>query len=647
MYIHKIAYSWLALALGLLLSACSTERTEADLAPQRAEQEAETYSGPVTELSLDLEAALEQDEVRALDGLEFGDNGRLFPASANGQVRGVIVLANASSAHTTAELTFSYDRSTRRATYKGQVRGIPTSVLTGEVKARIIVYPEGSYNANTRSITMPQQFAPQPAAGQSIGIKIPYFSGWKTISVSANESLPTDIKGLTLQPQGQIIRLQVTSTQTEVDDARLHKFIFESNVMSRSGSYSLALSNSSAEPAYTPARTEQLVSGTSYYRYDVKPTSPQRLQRGTPQTYYLWVEARPGVAQPYTRTLISVQYMDPVLDPTTDNWWVGKVISEAGSTDDYKLVATGYNNSTLQGAGATWRLTLSNRNGFTPLSRMAFYYMSAKADQNSVNFGMGELDTAPALIDNFEGRFNPGHTRYSLGYLLDNGYLPTTSNGAYTQISTLRSSQYKDRGQGLLWRIPTIRELRVLLPTYKANLRGNTEIFNFSTGTDGTATASELLIDGDNTSYGASYSRTGMEVDAIRFLGNNDQHKCWYMYRYSGGGGQSERTQVQARYLGKYYPEIRTADDFKSFKGILPTVEERVIAWNLYYQANDKGMKGNNLWVRTTISSGGRMFYYRIKLDHNTGFIGENGFGYSTANRNQTGVVLLIRDFKS
>lgn len=644
MKLHQVYYGLMACVALLMSTSCSSERNEPELQPEGVQTE-EVYNGPVQELSINLETELAEDNLRAMDGLEFGDNGKLFPASADGKVKALLLIGNASRAQT-VDLTLDYDAKTRKATYKGKILNIPAAALTGAVKARLFVYPDGWYQTvgSTRSIVVPEQFAEEPAAGKPIEIKVPYFSDWQEVTVQKNDKLPTDIKGAKLKPQGQIIRLQVSNTQTEMESVLLHKFIFESNVMSRSGRYNVHLSAAVGEPRFLP--NGSLVRGTQYYRYNVKPNSPVQLPKGAPKNFYLWVEGRSGVAQPYTRTLMSIEYKDPVLDPTSDNWWTGKVISEAGTSDEYKVVASGYNNSAMTNAGATYRLELSNRNAVTPLTRFAFYYMSAKADQASVNKGYGEVDTAPDLIEDFSLRFYPGHTRYTLKYLLDNKYLPSVNNGAYTALTTLRSRQYKNNGEGLSWRIPTIRELRYLLPSYTSDI-SYAKMFDFTDAYNGTATAQERMIDGDQTTFDASYSRNNLEVQAIRFKGASDVNKCWYQYRRLGGGRVQDHTQVQARYLGKYYPEIQTADDFKNFKGILPTIEERIIAWNNYYKDTESGMLGNYFWVRTVVDYQGNKFYYRIKADFNTGTIGEAGFSQADGLKdNRTGGVLLIRDFK-
>lgn len=643
-------YGLVALSLALLASSCSQEHQEPQTNTTVQSTDAVPEDkGPTTTLNVNIEAGLEEESSRALNGLEIGADGKLFPSSLDGRVQAVVIIANASQVHH-ALVDMTYDATTRRAQYKGNIFNIPTSVLTGAPKAMVVVYPDGWYNASARTINMPEQLAAEPATGKPIDIKLPYFSDWQAITLSNNTLIPTDIKGLTFKPQGQILRLRVENKQTEMDNVRLHKFIFETNVMSRSGSYSLALRNSSESPSYTPAATERVVANTTYYRHDVKLSTAQTLDK-SPKNYYLWVTARPNVATPYTRTLMSVQYMDPVLDPTSDNWWVGKTLSEAGSTDEYKVVAVGYNNSNLSKKGATYRLELNNRNGFTPITRFSFYYMSAKADQVSVNNGYGEVDTAPAFIQNFAQRFYPGHTRYTFGYLLNNGYLPTSTR-AIGELTNLRSSQYKNNGEGLSWRIPNMPELRVLLFPYSRQLSptGSRDIFAFKTANaNKVATVNESVNLGGkgsaSTTYSASYfNTTGNEIHGIRFMGtDNHQNKCWYGYRRIGGTDQQpDGTQIQARYLGEYYPEIATARDFVNFKGILPTIEERVIAWSKFFENNDGNIRGNYFWASSLINGNN---YYRLKLDHNTGSVVEDGFT-GTDHRGRTAAVILIRDFK-
>lgn len=636
-------YGLVALSLALLASSCSQEHQEPQTNTTVQSTDAVPEDkGPTTTLNVNIEAGLEEESSRALNGLEIGADGKLFPSSLDGRVKAVVIIANASQVHH-ALVDMTYDATTRRAQYKGNILNIPTSVLTGAPKAMVVVYPDGWYNASARTINMPQQFAAEPATGKPIDIKLPYFSDWQAITLSNNTLIPTDIKGLTFKPQGQILRLRVENKQTEMDNVRLHKFIFETNVMSRSGSYSLALRNSSQSPSYTPAATERVVANTTYYRHDVKLSTAQTLDK-SPKNYYLWVTARPNVATPYTRTLMSVQYMDPVLDPTSDNWWVGKTTSEAGSTDEYKVVAVGYNNSNLSKKGATYRLELNNRNGFTPITRFSFYYMSAKADQVSVNNGYGEVDTAPAFIQNFAQRFYPGHTRYTLKYLTDNGYIGRTAQEKGKTLDNLRSPEYKKKGEGLHWRIPSIEELRLLIPDYSSKFEpaNSRDIFMFSQTGDKAATVTERINGGKE--YQTSFYRSGTAVNGIRFMGHNDIDKCWYLYRRSGGGQEPERTQIQASYLGPYYPEIKTAQDWNNFKGIKPTIEERILTWNNYYRANDKSMLGNYLWVSNVVTHNGTNFHYRIKLDHSNGSIGESGFSYANG-ISQTGAVMLIRDF--
>lgn len=643
MNLHKTYYSLITLVAILLVASCSREGAKVE--PSSASMETiPTYDGPTTGLNINLDAGLDPDGLRAFDGLETGEGGRLFPASTDGSVQGVLILGNAlrSSQHV---LTFKYDKQTRRVSYKGRVANIPENVLTGAVKARVVVFPEGWYDSRNRRINVPQQFATEPAAGQPIGIKLPYFSDWQAVSVQKDERIPTDVKGLVFRPQGQIIRLQVSNIQTEMSDVRLHKFIFESNVMSRSGYYSLALTNSSVEPSYTPS--ERVVAGTSYYRHDVKLPQAQRVDRGIAKNYYLWVEGRNNVAEPYTRTLMSVRYMDPILSPSSDAWWVGKDISEANSTDDYKVVAVGYNNSAMQSAGATYRLQLSNRNAFTPLSRFSFYYMSSRAIPITEGRGYGVVDEAPAQIQSFAGRFEPGHTRYTLTYLRgQNNYLASSSATSPTALPEMLTPEYKNRGVGLQWRIPNLNELRGLLPGYSNSLSPTEAQGIFSLGsTVGTnATTNEQVNLGDgNRRYSASYTRIKTdEIQGLRFMGFSDLRKCLYIYRIQRPAGRPKRTQVQAHYLGQYYPEIKTAADLATFKGILPTIDERIIAWNHFYEENQetRGMLGSFFWI----SNVGNSTYYRVKLDHNTGSISEERI--SATDMTTTAGVYLIRDIQ-
>lgn len=642
------------LALSLLtLVGCSRE-SELQKEPTTDQEQATPILGPSRTLSLTIEAGLDQDDVaRGIDGLTAPTDG-LFPVISGKKVKAVLILANDKASHF-AEIELNYDPDSKKVSYKGDIK-LAESTLTGQPKVMLVAYPDGWYNAQRKSITVPAQFTQDPGAGKSIGIKVPYFTDWFEINVVKDPRIPTDAKGLVLKPQGQLLRLVIDDQQTEVSDTRLHMLVFETNVMSRSGAYNLSgISKVGLQPVYEPAASEILQNG-HHYRHNIILSSAVSLK--TAKTYYLWVTARPNVQKPYTRSFISVQYMDPVLDPSLNAndegaWWSGKAFSDADDNNIYKLVVVGYNNNKLTAKGATYRFTLNNRNAFTPITRFSHYYMSAKSDDATVGQGYGELNPASAaLLGNFKGRFYPGHARYSYSDLVTKRLAPDY----YAQdLTSLRSPVYKNRGNGLSWRIPSATELLALLPSYNTSLSPATsrDIFAYKVANRNkvaTVASESVVLGAKGTSaknYSASYRydiKDGAHlVEGIRFMDADNLDKCWYMYRKLGGGSQPDYTQVQASYLGKFYPEITTAAQWNSFKGIRPSLEERIIAWSNYYKDNDNSMLGNYIWVNDFNSSNNQ--FSRIKLDHSTGQVIRQNHAWSTAS-STTATVVLIRDYK-
>lgn len=138
----------------------------------------------------------------------------------------------------------------------------------------------------------------------------------------------------------------------------------------------------------------------------------------------------------------------------------------------------------------------------------------------------------------------------------------------------------------------------------------------------------------------------------LHSIQRNQSNKCWYTYRRTGRGNNDPyRTQVQVRYLGKYYPEITNATELLNFKGILPDLEERIIAWNQFFEDRAGGLFGNYFWVSDTrITDGTPNGFSRVTLNHLNGSITltpstYNNSNYANVSQTQE-AVMLIRDYK-
>lgn len=626
----KVYSTILSLSLFILAgSSCSKDKSE-HIEKQTPQSSVVNERQVPLRLALEAQISNSTEEARSLDQLVWETN-KLKARITGTNVNALIVVAN-SSRSVIIEKTLNYDPRLKRVFLKDEDISVPESILAqgNNLKIKVIVYPDNWYNSNLKQIQMPEQLVSTSlsADGDVLGISVPYFSAWQSISPSSDPSLPTDAKGLILQPQGQIIKLVAQDRQKEMDNVELAGIVFESNVMSRSGHYDLSgLNNSNAEPIYKPSSAEQLANN-HHYRFELNVTATNFK---SPVTTYLWVEARPNVRAPYTRSFLKVKYKDPVLDPTLNNEpepeWLGKTKA--------KLIVAGYNNSDLSRSGASYNLSLNRFNAFTPLTRFSATYMTTSPRSNTVR-----INTVPSLPPTYAERVYSGQDRYTRKETQDKQYVGDTPREFIFNV------KYYKNSSSIKWRLPNTDELKAFIPTYTFDregfakyLEGDNKVFSLL-ATTASARIEEYIAIGEqpNTerTFTSSYYRysvpSGTRHDAIRFMGHNDLNKYAYAYINTDNTADTGHTVVQVAYLGPYYPDITTAQQYATFKGIKPGVEERTAAWA-------KGVLGNDYWVNSIHETSGTR-YMRMWWTPSMGRFTGGGETLSCS-------ILLVRDLKN
>lgn len=603
------------------------------------------YEGAVQALDFDLSASIgggeerAGDDLRAIEGLRpLG--GKLVP-NIQGNVQVVMIFADESSSVTMLE-EFSYSADEGTISLRKPVRLPDGYAGKAGLKVRLCAVPNGWFNPQTRSVEVPQQglvFAGQrdeasrPILPSQVGLKLPYFSDWVPLIFTPERRIRLSHPAV-LKPQGQIMRLELNGAYLENElKPRVKGWGFESNNMSRSGSYSLALENSSGEIHYTASDSERLVND-HYYWHEVDLDVPRPKDKTLiMQDYYLWAEGREGVEHPYTRIFLRFYYDNPPLtNPRSkrglfsskdysgthfhrfdlDRDWTGK--------NDPKEVAVGYNRNTYQSPGARLVINPWANAFFSPISGFSVSQIHGPDSFfSSLTLGAPPLgwraDSFPFMAKKYGSSFSyRGY--YSYDGLAESGnwfYLPNQELDSYYSAGKVTKRDYftlpnEDiymyNGEGIQWQMASSGELKALFPPLSSGLiEGSLRSISMGHGTVigdwnekiyGKFVESDVTVfinheNGDihDLSQGYSSFITAGEYSiyhtkGIRFSSDSDDGKDAYKHYYDYTSylnvpDGSEIVEVKCIYLGPYYPDLQDAREIESFKGRMGTPELRVI----------------------------------------------------------------------
>lgn len=654
----------------LLLPACRQEDPRTASRTQEPQEIAQLDDTPKVNISLDIEAGM-NSELRALGNL-LPYHGRLRPSVTESKVRLLVLLGSTTATNegvSVQELDFAYLADTRSLRYQGQMQ-INANLLSNTAKAglrmMLIAAPVGSYNASNKTIRMEPRFAEKSAMEAGNGFVVPYFSDWIDVSghivsgqhIDLVSDERPDENRIILKPQGQVIKIDVQDTQTLIAGTELNKIIFESNVMSRSGSYSLPVS-AGATAVWAP---ENKADGSdkfgaihpynsSVYKYEL-PITPRRF--ASTQTFYTWVEARPGVSDPYTRSYLQVKVSNPILTESYiggNAWWDGR--------SGERRVIVDYSDNNLSSSGRTIQLNYGRQQAATTISRFTATYVA-----NSSNASSEPASNAlPFNVLPFPDRQVSGTTRYTWQLLANNNWIGNSPNPIMLNSSPNATDRNKE------WRIPTIDELTNILP-YANSSQTSPSTRWFSLGTDnnlleGNYQQEVAVLGGKGATakqYGAFFTRpqNSLEVYGLRFMAihagqglhtpgmeiRHNRNATFFQYRLlSKHDGVGESIQVQAAYLGEYFPDIvGSITKFRPyttfFKEFL-TPDERVVCVPRGEKNAQTSYTGPTIWVDAPIANGTGQAFYRWNLT--TGETGLQSVPQNALN-SRLASLLLIRD---
>lgn len=671
----------LLLALALTIGACSKEEA-LDHQDITQTETTKQEDGPKVELGLTLSAALNNgasssnsDEgLRAMGNLQML-HGRFRPGVTDNKVN-ILVLVGSTTASTIPiaiqQREFTYLPDSRSLRYQGSI-SVDARLLQGAAKSglkmMLIAAPEGSYDSQNKKINMSARFATKENMEAGNGFIVPYFSDWVDISnyiVSGqyidlvSEDRPDENK-IILKPQGQLIRIDLQDTQRIVTGTRVNTIILESNIMSRQGAYSLPAS-ASATPTWVSdatfdANSKFAVSHAhpnrnSVYKFDLP--LPAETEFTNTRTYYTWAEARPNVPNPYTRSYLRVKVTNPILTLTytgTPNWWDGQ--------NGERVVVVGYSNNNLTASGSTMSLNYGRQQAATTISRFTPTYVAKEASSTTVPAS----NAIPFNVMAFSDRQVSGSTRYTWQFLANNGWIGSNVNPITLNSSPNATDQNKE------WRIPTKDELTNILPYRNASqTRPSTAWFNLGTvnlSQTGNYQQEVVVLGGKGATakqYGAFFTRptNSVEVYGLRFIAvhkgqglhtagmeiNHNRNATFFKYNLLAKHDRvTEAIQVQAAYIGEYFPEIvNSIDGFRPyvefFKQFL-TPDERVLSVPLGEKDARTDYTGPTIWIDAPVANGTGQAFYRWNLT--TGETSEVAVPSNNLN-SRVASLLLIRD---
>lgn len=651
----------LALGLGLVFVSCSKQEPEASL--PKPEPQTETRISKPSE-SVQFVATLGFDEeLRALEGTKF-HRGRLRPQITQGAVEVMMYLGSQAKAILSPQtLNFQYDEKTNSISYRGQIT-LPQGLLSAaDLKMLMLVSNSNQVSGSSLNIqnTIKTEYFNNGTFEDGTPLsdmKVPYSTGWLDVSSFVDgDKLDVARTEVMLKPLGHVIKLELDAQQTALSEIKFLGFRLESTAVTDKGSYALPqrpeqIGNAGDDLVFTPTFDTKQQGGTKKIGSIELDIPEKPLATGTTQTVFVWVEQIPtaNLQAPYnsanktrwTRTFAKIKKTVTVLDHNfTKAWWDGF------SGVDLPVY---YTTSNFSKKGSTMSMVLDNPKVISPIERVAYSYAANRFLDRGTNDGNYNEDQTPNL-GQWEQRQWAYVSLYSWSWLAGQNYV-----GDSYQTMTFPSAP-DPSSRSVKFRVPTLEELAVILPTQsvQAGLR-------FEAASDGAiVSVSERVKLGNSetapSTYEAaykSYKNLGHNLSgtlSVRFKGGDNRHKTVYQYR--GLDLTSKGTaanQVQTFYLGNFYPEIETPDDYRNFSANYPdatappTTSERVLPVNsrlLKENAGTDNFKGNTYWVRN--ASGNQATYVSVNYSSDTQSIEVKT--QDKADNSSRHTLIVVRDF--
>lgn len=632
MNLSKVMLS-LSLWLGIAFVSCSKQDPEVSSAKPVALTQS-NYSGPTETIQFNADLGF-NEELRALDGTKFY-RGRLRPQITDGTVEVKMYIGSqAMNMLSPQTLNFQYDEKSNSIFFRGQIT-LPEGLLSAtDLRMLMLVSNNNQVSGSSLNIqnTIKSEFFDNGtfADGTPLSdIKVPYSTGWLDVS-SYVEGKTLDVlrTKVLLKPLGHVIKLELDTQQTALSDIKFLGFRIESTAITDMGSYALPqtytqIGNVGDDLVFTP-RFDTTAQGATKKIGSIELDAQEKsLTTGSSQTIFVWVEQIPtkDLQAPYnsktsrwTRTFAKIKKPQTVIDHTfTKAWWDGF---------DGVDIPVYYTNNDFSKKGSTMSMILDNPKVISPIDRVAYTYAANRFLDRGTNDGYYNEDLTPNLGEWVQRQWTYV-SLYSWGWLASQNYV----GDSHQTISFSRV--YDPNSSNVKFRVPTLEELAVILPTQsvKAGLRF---------GADGTpiqVQTERVKLGNSETapnSYAASYQSYGDIQNypvalGVRFMGGDDRYKTVYQYR--GLDVTSKGTaanQVQTYYLGSFYPEIQSPQEYRDFSTnnpdatAPPITSERVLPMNsrlLVENAGSSNFKGNTYWVRNT--SGDKATYVSVNYSSTT-----------------------------
>lgn len=627
----------LVLGLGLVLTSCSKQEPLTPNVDPNTEAPTNPQMGPteVVSFSANLGFGFKQPnkELRALEGTTFY-RGRLRPNIKNGEVKIWLYLGSETlKTLTPQELTFTYDQSTNSIHYRGTIT-VPEGLLKApDLKMLMVAAKEANVSNNTITINQTLKsdvFVDKNFAdGDVLPIDVPYFSDWIDVRDYVDGKL-LDVarRNVMMYPQGHVIKMELSSKITALQNVMLQGYKIESTAVTDKGSYALpkALTDIGKAPVFTPT-----LSDPDHNFNVIELPIPEVALDNSTRTMFIWVGQIPSPATPWTRTFVKTKFNNPVLDPAfTGAWWDGFKNS--------KLFPVYYSGIHFPNGGSTMSMTLDNIMVMSPIDRMAYIY----ASNDYSNRGDYTVKDRPLKLGAWGHREYANMTRYTWSWLLGQNYVGDSPD------EIVISDAKEPNSRNHKYYIPTLDEFRIILPTDQAL----SNVFRLDpSNKDNEITVNERVKLGNRKTgskvYASTYQHypkgdgTNNLVIGVRFKGGDNRHKMVYQYRaLSQGNPSTSRIQIWTYYLGEYYPEIQKPNDFRNFTqnypgATLPSIEERMLPWSMN---NGTHKSGNSYWVNN--SDGVNSTY--VDYNYVVGSISEKKASIGDQSVNNT--IIIMRD---
>lgn len=693
---------------GLLLGACSKDVSNEPQTSAPAVTASQTEdSSDKTRVTIEASAAiaieqeLDSEGLRAMGGLTFWRD-RLLPKVTDGKVKILMLFGSTSNAtlNTAIEIheaDWTYDETTKELKFRGDVP-LNSALMTSRgiygLRMMLVAAPTDSYDKEKKQLKMTAPIVTEEQMKAGNGFAIPYFSDWIQLSkyIVGGKIDMHDTKIL-LKPQGQVIKLSISDQQKLIPGNKLHRVFFESNVMGRTGYYDFSkatgrsLSTHSFQTEkilpWTPAEKAIGVPGTtgdvdfskhpyqaSTYYFEIKRENTPVLT-ATPITYYLWAEARPNVATPYTRGYMEITTTNPLL-PTA---FVGSDAEWQGVTKPRRLVVY-HSTNDYKAPGATASMTLNKYNITTLLSRFHTSFAAAATATDATSI---QHDQFPIKLLPYNQRNYTHHTEYRWTELARMNYVGLSAQPIKPDVSDIVGT-YPEVAK-YEWRIPSLQELGCILPY--ANPLSAAKMQVATKGADGNYTAVargtnkgnfiEYISTGGRhdapLSYSTYFFNGGAETDgsfsvyAVRLAqqpstynpgdSRTNRHKAMYAYRCYANADAEKRLVVQVHHLGACFPEIMdvtSTQTWQPFVQSIITPEERTLPqtqWD-WLNTNGKHLAYTGLGVKVWINLSGHNQASGAGMHYNINFASAYG-AMNTSNQQATftspvASLILIRD---